>query len=236
MADTETTPDEIDEIINPAPVDATTVTDEADNVTMTRAELARLQQAADEADALRADVDGLRQQVYASQQPQPQQQQTHQGLTGEALFADPAAAIRGEITNAVTPMAQQFASTLASVRVENFTDKKSTDPLYSGVNPIFTKKLKGMRQDFLGSLPAENLTATLNEAWNASVGEYVISERGKRKPARAANLGGGDAGGAGAPKSLRDIDQGAFQMAVNAGWTQEQMDDLAKELNEGTNE
>ena len=221
--------DELDEILEPAADPAAAA--EPEKVEVTKDELSRLLRAAEDVDTLRGQLSGLTSQIEsfrAQPQPQPQQSQEDAGLTSETLFQDPGKAIDGRINKAVMPAARKFAEGIAGITIDNFKTRKSDDPLYKGVAPIFDEKLKGIDAAYLGSLPKAQLDAALKEAWNASVGEHVQEERVKRAERRPTNLGAAGGGAAVVTKrTLAEVDPATYRLAVQGGLSEEQMQEMA---------
>lgn len=236
MADEQT--ENLDDILGGAPPADTPPAD--DKVTVTKDELDALRAAADNVDALTGtvrDLESQLQRIQTAPPPQQQQQGGQRRLTGEDLWNDPETAIDNRvqegITKAVGPTANQFAAQLASMAIRNFRQSKASDPLFSGVAPIFDKRINTLNKVYLGSLQADALDATLAEAWNASVGVYVQEERTKRAKQRPANLSG-DSSGGGSPKvlTLEEVDPKAYRMAVAAGLSAEDMAEIARDYQE----
>jgi hypothetical protein len=144
-----------------------------------------------------------------------------------------AAKIAADVANTVmAPAQQQINGKLAQFAIQNFKAQKVNSPFFAAVAPLFDRQIAKIDKAQLGALDETWINNTLETAWNASLGEYVSTEQAKRpKPAPPVNLGGGGSGGGGGAsgKTLAEIDPVAYRWAVNAGLTEEQMAEIAKE-------
>lgn len=155
------------------------------------------------------------------------------------FWSDPRAAVRkeleGYVAKTLAPVAGNFAGTLTTITIDNFKARKSTDPLFNGVEKVFDDKIGKLNKQWLASLAPQDLASALAEAWDASVGGYVQAERKRRAATpKPANLGGGASGGGGTNKTgaeqLQELDPISYRWAVQGGMTDEQMLETVKEL------
>jgi hypothetical protein len=182
-------------------------------------------------------LNDLREQMARSQAPAPQNQPDLSDPNAE-YWTDPTAFTDKRIEQAiqarVAPQASGINAKLGQIAIQNFLASKTGDPFFAAVSPIFNDQLKGLPRETLGSQPEAAIQHTLDLAWNASVGSYVQTERTKRAAAAPANLGGGGQAGGGTPakKTLAEIDPVAYNMALSAGQTPEQIQAIADSLQE----
>lgn len=243
--------DIIDQVTNPPPVDppahdaATKTTDDADMIAGLRAENDRLKQQYDSlkpvADMLTEDpslIHDLRaRRVERAAPAEPDRNAVLDDLNAKFDYEKPgasAALIAEQVTrHVVGPAQRSINEKLAGFAIQNFKAAKINDPFYAAVVPIFDKKIANIDRAELGGMKDEWMSATLAEAWNASLGTYVAQEQAKRpKTPAPVNLGGGAgaSGGGGGARTLAEIDPTAYRWAVENGWSQEQMDALVKDM------
>jgi phage-related protein len=155
-----------------------------------------------------------------------------------AIWQDP----RGEmqriaqqtIQNQVGPQAKEMNAKLGRMVLNGFLTSKTNDPFYAVVLPIFQEKIKAVALDQLGAAPDAAVQEMLRVAWDASVGTYV-QKRQADAPKPPANYGGGGTAGGTGPgkkKTLAELDPQSYNMAMQAGLTEEQMQALADEAQE----
>lgn len=179
-------------------------------------------------------INDLRAQFAQSQAPiEPEQTDDD-----AAFYQDPNGTARRiaqeAINKQVGPQAREINTKLGRMAVANFTATKVSDPLYSAVLGVFNKSMETVPLDQLGAAPDGAVMQMLNVAWDSAVGKYVQAERSRRIAASPPpNLGGGGAGGAGgAKKTLAELDPQAYNMAVRAGLSEDDMKKIATELEE----
>ena len=231
--------DDVLDVVAPDPETPEETPEETEIATISKTDLARLMQQAEQSESLAGQVSSLAEQLTSLNArqvaPVPTVPTTAASITTEELFADPQAALKkviGGMLQEYAPMVEQFAGNYAGVSIDSFKkDKKGDDPLYAGVAPLFDKQVGTLNKSWLGQLKSDQLAEVLTTAYDAAYGKYVQEQARKKRAAKPTNLGGG--GGAGVtPKgrTLADIDPAAYHMAVQGGWTQEQVDEFTKEL------
>lgn len=147
------------------------------------------------------------------------------------FYADPDKFARAAARAEMAPVAAQMNETLVSLLIENYKNSKQSDPFYNVVVGSFEKELAPMRGQ-IGYMPRENVINLFNKIWLAAVGEYSSNTLAKRKAEAPANLGGGG-GSPGGPKGkrhLRELDPAAYNSAMNAGLSEEEMQAIADEI------
>ena len=204
--------DDVLDVVAPDPETPEETPEETEVATISKTDLARLMQQAEQSESLAGQVSSLAEQLTSLNArqvaPVPTVPTTAASITTEELFADPQAALKkviGGMLQEYAPMVEQFAGN------------------YAGVGTL--------NKSWLGQLKSDQLAEVLTTAYDAAYGKYVQEQARKKRAAKPTNLGGG--GGAGVtPKgrTLADIDPAAYHMAVQGGWTQEQVDEFTKEL------
>jgi len=175
-------------------------------------------------------INDLRQQFSASQVEAP-------AAPDEAAFyADPQGEsrriAREVLVNEGGPQLREMNTKMGRMVLSGFLATKTGDRFYAGAQPFFSARMKDIPLDQLGSAPDAIATQTLNIAWDAAVGQFIQAEAVKRPI--PPNIGGGGSGGGGVAKkkTLMEIDPRAYNMAVAAGMTDEQMQAIADEEQE----
>jgi hypothetical protein len=226
--------DELEQIVDPPTPDPADAPPD-DKVEITKEELARLLKSADTSEQLASQVASLSEQLTQRQTQAPPAQTTDDdGITNESFFMDAKGAvnklIEKQLARQIQPLAETTLGNVAGISISTFKSIKRSDPLFAGVSPLFDKEMDGLSKPWLGRLTSSQLEATLNKAWDASVGRYVQEERDKKRADKARNLSSSrsDSGSGGPTKSLEEIDPGAYRMAVQGGWTEDEMKDFAK--------
>lgn len=240
-------PDELDALLGTEGSDAggvTTQVDDADQITMSKAEVARLTAAADSVTGLSTTVEQLREQIELDRN---RQQQRERDLARPAdvkidpaqFYADPQAAIdervRKGVQEMVAPAAAQMQANMGQMALQTFKAQKTGDPMFAGVVPFFDKKSGRLNLQWVGSLSPQDQQSTLNEAWYAAKGEYVDVEGAKRasQQKRPTNLGGGDGtggGGSTGTKSLAELDPTSYRWAVENHLSEDDMKEIAADI------
>jgi hypothetical protein len=206
-------------------------------VTIDPTEYERLKRAADQFEQAAPLLDDLRSGRYQSAPPPaapPLDTMTDQYWTDPIKSTEKM--IDQRLESQVQPYARQVAAQLGTMAISNFKNSKSSDPYYAGAAPFFDKEMGKIDKTWLGQFQPDQQASILSTAWNAAIGAYVEDYR-KKNPVRnnpPPNLGGnGSAGGgsgAGAKKSLQEIDPTTYRWAVQKGWSQERMDKFAEDL------
>ena len=211
--------------------------DAADQITVSRAEFDALKAKVSEADGVKEALDEIKALTAARQAPTQhvQQDEFDPRRLNDQFFVDPGTSTteiaRAIVNKEVGPLARQFAASLGGTAIRNFKFDKSGDKFYAAVAPIFDKKVANLDMTWLGSLENNVQHMTLQEAWNASVGEYVNSESTKRAASKPVNLGGGGSGGGTsiAGKTLAEVDPETYRLARQANLSEEEMAEILKE-------
>jgi hypothetical protein len=233
MAD-ETSDSTLDDILDTT---EDTTTQVPDKVEITKDELARFVKSAEQADRFEETVSALTEQIDAlrNQRSAPVNTEIQDtGLTADAFFQDPEAAIKKVLNKQFAaelgPLAERALGNVAGVSIDSFRSLKRSDPLFAGVEPIFEKEVGQLNKSWLGRLTNEQLTQTLNKAWDASVGAYVQVERAKKVASKAKNLSSSTGGGTTTAKTLAEINPAAYRTAMQGGLSDEDMAEIAKSL------
>jgi hypothetical protein len=229
-------------VLEPQNTDTTntdhTNTDIARAVSLSQEEYDRLTSVASNYDNLAREVSDLRNrqaQPVQQQAPAPQGQQVDPALRNQQFWQDPVAMAEALATDKarelMRPVAEQFANALGNQAITNFRMEQMSDPYYGAVKATFDKKVASLNATWLGSLTADQQRSALSEAWNASLGEYVSTERAKRPAQRPTNIGGGGGGGSsvGGVKTLQEVDPVAYAWAKRNGLSDEDMAEIAKD-------
>lgn len=231
--------DELDDILDDQPADPApdpAPDDKPATVTLSQEQLDVLTASARNAETLAGQVSELTGRMQElTQRFTPQPGAGDGEPDNSQFFADPRAAVRAEIARAVKehidPMADRFSGNLAGSTIDSFRRDKKEDPLWVGVEPLFEKEMSKMNKSWLGRLDNTQLADVLTTAYKVAVGDYVMEERKKKAKVKATNLGaGGAGGGSGKSKTLQDLDPVAYRIAVENKFTQEEMDELAKDV------
>lgn len=162
--------------------------------------------------------------------PQNEQQQYD-----ERFFTGSPSAATVEIAQRVMAgPAQAMNEKLGGLAIKNFISSKTSDPFFNVAIAIFNKEIANMPKASLGAMDDSMIDRTLNLAWNSAVGQYVAKKQSEKPKAPPVNLGGGGAsGGASGPKekkTLAEIDPIAYRIAIENGWSEEQMAQTAEEI------
>ena len=202
------------------------------NVSIDRDELARLQLVAQQFQQAAPILD-----EYQRRRDNPPQSTPPPSTESpdDEFWKSPTAATAKLIADQVSPYARQVAAQLGTMVANNYKSTKTTDRFFAGVMPHFERKLGGIDKNWLGTLTPDQQSRVLDEAWLASKGAFLDESERKRPPVTPpVNLGGGDSRGATSSttqkKSLQEIDAGAYRMAMQRGWSQERMDQVAAEI------
>lgn len=133
--------------------------------------------------------------------------------------------------------AKQTAATnaqLGQMIINNYKLSKQNSEFFHVCGPIFDTLIKNLNRGQLATSSPDQVQFILDAAWRSAVGEYTEKKLADRKKNPPTNLGtGSGAGGGGgvkAKRTLQEVDNGAYITALNAGLSEEQMQEIADQL------
>lgn len=147
------------------------------------------------------------------------------------FWTDPAQQTQKIAQQVAAQQTQRTNQQLGQMIVNNYLLSKQSSEFYHVATPIFNDLTKNLDRAALAQQDPNQVQFILNAAWDSAVGQWTQRRKAEMKKNPPTNLGGGSgAGGAGGPKvkkTLAEVNPAAYAMAVNAGLTAEEMQEIA---------
>jgi hypothetical protein len=145
-------------------------------------------------------------QVHQRQQPPPQLTQEQINELNQQFWQNPAQMAaeiaRQAAANQIGQAAQQFTpytSATGDLFIDNFKSRKSSDPLFKTILPVFEQQIRDVNRTALLQMNEGARNRELNLRWDAAAAQVYRKAAESAEREKAPNMGGGSGTGAPTP-------------------------------------